>query len=85
MIWVLPIRYFDGGVIICPSKRFLSIECFGCGLTRAFERIIHGLFAEAWDLNKLSFVLFPIAVMIWLHVLGLVLKKPISPFVKRFY
>ncbi|MDA8896144.1 DUF2752 domain-containing protein [Bacteroidia bacterium] len=85
MIWGLPFRYFDGGAIICPSKKFLDIECFGCGLSRAFERIIHGLFAEAWELNKLSFILFPIAIIIWFHVLGLVIKKPIFTFLKSYY
>ena len=67
------------------SKRFLNVNCPGCGLTRAFERITHGLFAEAWDFNKLSFLLYPLAIIIWLHVLGLIMGKQWMWFLRRWY
>ena len=85
VIWLLPIRFFDGGAVVCPSKRFLNVNCPGCGLTRAFERITHGLFAEAWDFNKLSFLLYPLAIIIWLHVLGLIMGKQWMLFLRRWY
>ncbi len=85
VLWLLPNRFFDQGAIICPSRRFLGINCPGCGLTRATERLIHGQWEQAWQLNKLAYLTTPILFIIWLHVLGLVIKKPIFPFLSKYY
>ncbi|MBQ0152835.1 MAG: DUF2752 domain-containing protein, partial [Chryseobacterium sp.] len=36
----------------CPTKKFLGIECFGCGTQRAIVLVFQGKFQEA-------FVMFP--------------------------
>jgi hypothetical protein len=34
----------------CPSKKFLGIECFGCGTQRAMVLVFEGRFAEAFHM-----------------------------------
>jgi len=34
----------------CPSKKFLGIECFGCGTQRALVLVFEGKFAEAFHM-----------------------------------
>lgn len=34
----------------CPSKKFLGIECFGCGTQRAIVLVFEGRFADAFHM-----------------------------------
>lgn len=34
----------------CPSKKFLGIECFGCGTQRAILLVFEGKFSEAFHM-----------------------------------
>ena len=34
----------------CPSKKFLGIECFGCGTQRAILMVFEGKFSEAFQM-----------------------------------
>lgn len=34
----------------CPSKKFLGIECFGCGTQRALVMVFEGRFVEAFHM-----------------------------------
>ncbi|KQR92529.1 hypothetical protein ASG01_11485 [Chryseobacterium sp. Leaf180] len=34
----------------CPSKKFLGIECFGCGTQRALLMVFQGKFSEAFHM-----------------------------------
>ena len=34
----------------CPSKKFLGIECFGCGTQRAIVLVFEGKFSEAFQM-----------------------------------
>ena len=45
---------------MCLSKVLAGIECYGCGMTRAIMHLIHLDFKEAYQYNKLSFVVFPV-------------------------
>lgn len=63
---ILPKDYFDNGQSVCVSKLILNIECYGCGLTRAIQHIIHLDFESAIILNKLSFVVFPLMTFLYL-------------------
>jgi len=84
LLW-LPADYFDKGETICPSKRFLDIECLGCGLTRACMHLIHFDFSEAWNFNKISYIIIPIGILFWFHLLGKLIKKPIFSFFDELY
>ena len=62
---LLPKTYFDTGQSICPSIILIGKECPGCGLTRACMHLIHFDFAEAFQFNMLSFIVFPILAFAW--------------------
>ncbi len=59
---ILPADYFDHGRATCVSVILFDVECYGCGMTRAIQHLIHLDFESAWTFNKLSFVVFPLAV-----------------------
>jgi hypothetical protein len=58
-----PFEWFEHGPTLCLSKRFLGIECFGCGMIRALSRLLHGDLAGALAWNRLVVVVFPLWVM----------------------
>ena len=62
----LPATYFDTGETVCLSKRLLDMECLGCGLTRGIQHLIHLDFQSAWHFNKLTFVVFPLFVYLYI-------------------
>lgn len=61
----LPAHYFDVGQSICLSKALLNIECWGCGMTRAVQHLIHFDFQIAWNYNKLSFIVLPLLMLLY--------------------
>ena len=65
----LPVNYFDEGDSLCLSIMLFGKECYGCGMTRAIMHIIHFDFQSAFDFNRLSFVVFPLLVMLWMKFL----------------
>ena len=66
VLWVLPSGFFDDGdVIICPSRLFFDIECFGCGMTRAVMHMHHLEITEAIYYNTAVVVIFPALVFVW--------------------
>lgn len=67
-------KKFD--VIVCLSRRFLGIECMGCGMTRGFIEIIHLNFGRAFELNPLSIPLFfAIALYCFVFAMDLVFDR----------
>lgn len=66
VLFLLPINFFDAGKSICLSKTLAGIECYACGMTRAVMHMIHFDFKGAWEFNKLSFIVLPMLVPIWM-------------------
>ena len=62
---------------LCPSRALFNISCSTCGMTRAFSSIGHGQFRQAWDYNRLSFLVFGVLFWLWFR-LGLALLRPVS-------
>lgn len=56
----LPADHFDEGQSICLSVVLFDMECYGCGMTRGIQHLIHFEFAEAWRYNKMAFLVFPL-------------------------
>ena len=70
----LPANHFDEGQSICLSVVLFNQKCFGCGMTRGIQHLIHGNFGTAWEFNKLTFVVFPLTVYLLLFEIYKVLK-----------
>ena len=47
-------------LIPCLWKTFFGIECSGCGVTSSIIEIFKGNFQFAWEINKLTFLVFPL-------------------------
>ncbi len=75
VLFFLPKDYFDEGQSVCLSVVIFDIQCYGCGMTRAIQHMIHLDFMEAFHYNKLSFIVFPLFVFMILKEFYLFLKK----------
>ncbi|MFM8492492.1 MAG: DUF2752 domain-containing protein [Bacteroidota bacterium] len=66
-LFSLPVNFFDSGQSVCLSVLIFDIECYGCGMTRALMHLIHFDFSTAWAYNKLSVVVLPGLLWLWLQ------------------
>ncbi|MDR6369118.1 hypothetical protein J2795_000644 [Chryseobacterium bernardetii] len=44
-------------MLTCPSKKYLGIECLGCGAQRAIVLVFEGKFSEAFQLYPAVYTL----------------------------
>lgn len=51
----------------CLTKKFLGIECFGCGSQRAFVLLIKGQFTDAFNLFPAIYTLIPFLLLLGLN------------------
>jgi hypothetical protein len=65
----LPADFFDEGDSVCVSVLLFDMTCYGCGMTRAMQHLIHFNFTEAWGYNKLAFIIFPLLCFAYLQEL----------------
>jgi hypothetical protein len=72
---ILPADFFDEGQSLCLSVLFFDTTCYGCGITRAIQHLIHLDFAEASHFNKMSFVVLPLLIGLWFKELRMIIKK----------
>ena len=78
---LLPADFFDKGQSICISVLLLDTECYGCGMTRAIQHLIHLDFSAAAEFNKLSFIVFPMLSFLWV----VELKTKLLPVAKSLF
>lgn len=57
-------KYND--VTICLWKNLFHVNCWGCGITRAFYALCHLDFNSAWNYNNKIYIIVPILVYIWI-------------------
>ncbi|MDI1234066.1 MAG: DUF2752 domain-containing protein [bacterium] len=67
VLLLLPADFFDHGRSICLSKVFFDMSCLGCGITRAIQHLLHLDFEIAFSYNKLSVVVLPILMAVWVQ------------------
>ncbi|MDP5168664.1 MAG: DUF2752 domain-containing protein [Bacteroidia bacterium] len=66
VLWVLPSTFFDESeVIMCPSRLFFGVECFGCGITRGVMHMHHAEVADALYFNFGSPFVYPALIALW--------------------
>lgn len=72
---ILPANFFDRGQSLCLSVLLADTTCPGCGITRAIQHFIHFDFSAAYQFNKMSIIIFPLLVYLWIKEFISVLKK----------
>ena len=72
---ILPANFFDKGQSLCLSVLLADTTCPGCGITRAIQHFIHFDFSAAYHFNKMSIIIFPLLVYLWIKEFFSVLKK----------
>ena len=50
-------------MIPCLSKKFLGVDCFGCGLQRSVVLLFQGEFAHAFQMYPAIYTLIPLFVV----------------------
>tara|TARA_B110000285_G_scaffold72347_1_gene83342 strand:+ start:343 stop:639 length:297 start_codon:yes stop_codon:yes gene_type:complete len=66
VLFVLPASFFDTGKSVCLSVALLDQECYGCGMTRGLQHLIHGEVKEAHEFNKLSSFVLVVLIVLWI-------------------
>ncbi len=56
----------DDFMLTCPSKRFLGVECPGCGAQRAVVLVFEGKFSEAFQMYPAVYT-----ILLFLFILGI--------------
>ncbi len=64
VLMILPADFFDKGQSLCISKLLLNKECYGCGMTRAIQHLLHFDFEIAYNFNKISFIVLPLTLFL---------------------
>jgi hypothetical protein len=62
------IHWLETHMLTCPSKKFLHIECPGCGLQRSVVALLKGDFAESLKLYPATIPIIALLVFTGLHV-----------------
>jgi hypothetical protein len=63
----LPADFFDYGESVCLSVVLFDQECYGCGMTRGVQHLLHLDLKEAWNYNKLAFIVLPLGIFMVGH------------------
>lgn len=74
VLLILPSDFFDEGQSICLSVLIANKECYACGMTRGIQHLLHFEFAEAYKFNKLSFIVFPLIIIVLVKELRTLVK-----------
>jgi hypothetical protein len=80
---LMPKDFFDKGTSLCLSKTIAGIECYACGMTRAIMHLIHFDFETAWNFNKLSLIVFPLLIPLWVKSALITFQREIPKFMKK--
>ncbi len=59
----------------CIWNNLFQIECWGCGITRAFHAFCHLDFKSAYNYNNKIFIIIPILIYIWINEIMKFLKQ----------
>lgn len=55
-------------ITICLFKNLTGYECWGCGITRAFNQLFLGNFLEAYNYNPRIVLVAPLLFLVWLKM-----------------
>lgn len=55
-------------ISICLFKNLTGHDCWGCGITRAFNQLFLGNFKEAYNYNPRIILVAPLMFWLWLKM-----------------
>ena len=61
--------WLEQNMLQCSSKKYLHIECFGCGLQRSFIALLKGNFVTSFQLYPATIPLIFLWVFAMLHLI----------------
>jgi hypothetical protein len=62
------IDWMEKHLLACPFKKYLHIECPGCGLQRSTLALFRGNLLESWQLYPATIPLIALFVFLALHL-----------------
>ncbi|MBY0478323.1 MAG: DUF2752 domain-containing protein [Chitinophagaceae bacterium] len=65
------VLWLEKNMFMCPSKKFLHMDCPGCGLQRSYVALLKGDFATSFHLYPAA---IPILMMVTYLLLHLIFK-----------
>jgi hypothetical protein len=65
VLMLLSADFFDKGPSLCLSVVLLNKTCYGCGITRAIQHLLHFELSKALAYNKLSVIVLPLLIFVW--------------------
>lgn len=60
---------------LCLFKKIFGINCWNCGMTRAFLSMLHLDFNSAYIYNNKVFIVFPMTIVIYIYSCFKYIKK----------
>lgn len=65
------ITWLENNLLSCPYKKYLDIDCFGCGMQRSFIELLKGNLVESFYLYP---ALIPMILMLLFLIVHLIFK-----------
>ena len=65
VLMLLSADFFDKGPSLCLSVVLLNKTCYGCGITRAIQHLLHFELSTALAYNKLCVIVLPLLIFLW--------------------
>jgi len=62
------VHFMENHLLSCPSKKYLHIECPGCGLQRSLLRLMEGRFMDSFRLYPATVPLIAMLIFTLLHL-----------------
>ncbi len=65
------ITWLENNLLACPYKKYLGVDCFGCGMQRSFIELLKGNLVESFYLYP---ALLPMIIMFLFLITHLIFK-----------
>lgn len=62
------LQFMEKHLLACPSRKYLHVECPGCGFQRSFIALLRGDFAASFAYYPATVPVLVLMVFLWLHI-----------------
>ncbi len=64
------VLWLEKHLLACPSRKFLHVDCPGCGLQRSYIALLKGNFVESFQLYPAAIPILVMLIVLFLHLGG---------------